>query len=72
MRVKNAKHRLKYGSEMAVNQVAGKLAQKFRSKTFASGKRPFGVGLLLCGKDQKEKFKIFEISPDGNCIEFMA
>jgi 20S proteasome subunit alpha 6 len=51
IRVKNAKHRLKYGVEMNVNQIAGKFAKIFRSKTYLSGKRPFGCGLLLTGKD---------------------
>lgn len=72
MRVKNAKHKLKYGNEMTVNQIAGKVAKIFRSKTNVSGKRPFGCGLLLTGKDDKEKFRIYEISPDGNCIEYKA
>ena len=72
MRVKNAKHKLKYGTEMTVNQIAGKVAKIFRSKTNVSGKRPFGCGILLTGKDHKEKFRIYEISPDGNCVEYEA
>ncbi len=72
MRVKNAKHRLKYGTEMNVNQIAGKVAKIFRSKTYLSGKRPFGCGILLIGKDHKEKMRIFEICPDGSCIEYNA
>lgn len=55
MRVKNAKYRLKYGIEIPVNVLVGKVSKRYRDKTYISGKRPFGVGLLVVGMDSKGK-----------------
>ena len=51
---------------------SAKVAQKFRSKTYASGKRPFGVGLLLVGFDLDQVPHVYELGPGGDCIEYEA
>lgn len=72
MRKKDIKHRLKYGQEMPVESLVGKVSAKFRERTYISGRRPFGVGILVVGKDSKNKFRVYEFSPDGKVIEFFA
>ena len=52
--------------------MVGKLSAKFRERTYISGWRPFGVGLLVVGKDSQDKFRVYEFSPDGKVIEFLA
>lgn len=53
MRKLNTKNRIKYGYDISVDVLAEKVASKYRGKTYSSGKRPFGVGILLTGYDLK-------------------
>ena len=57
---------------MPVESLVGKISAKYRERTYISGRRPFGVGLLVVGKDSKNKFRVYEFSPDGKVIEFLA
>lgn len=57
---------------MTVESLVGKISAKYRERTYISGRRPFGVGLLVTGKDGKGKFRVFEFSPDGKVVEFLA
>jgi 20S proteasome subunit alpha 6 len=72
MRKKDVGHRMKYGQEMPVEALIGKLSAKYRERTYISGRRPFGVGLIVIGKDSKNKFRVYEFSPEGKVIEFIA
>lgn len=51
LRKKNTENHIKYGEDMSIDFLSSSIAKKFRSKTYASGKRPFGVGILLVGFD---------------------
>lgn len=57
---------------MPVESLVGKLSAKYREWTYIAGRRPFGVGLLVVGRDSKNKFRVYEFSPDGKVIEFFA
>lgn len=72
MRKQNTKSRIKYGFNISVNSLADKVAKKYRGKTYISGRRPFGVGILLAGLDDKKVPRIFELSPSGSCLEYEA
>lgn len=72
MRKLNTKNRIKYGFDISVETLASKVAKKYRSKTYASGKRPFGVGILLSGLDRKQRPRVYDITPNGDCIEYEA
>lgn len=72
LRKKNTENHIKYGENMSVEFLSAKVAQKFRSKTYASGKRPFGVGLLLVGFDLDQVPHVYELGPGGDCIEYEA
>lgn len=51
MRKLNTKTHLKYGRDITVDNLADKVSSKYRGKTYTSGKRPFGVGILMIGYD---------------------
>lgn len=72
MRKQNINSRVKYGFNISVNQLASKVAKKYRSKTYVSGRRPFGVGILLMGMDDKKSPRVYELSPSGDCFEYEA
>lgn len=72
MRKLNTKNRIKYGYDISVDFLASKVSSKYRAKTYASGKRPFGVGILLSGYDLKNQPKIYNLTPNGDCIEYEA
>jgi 20S proteasome subunit alpha 6 len=52
--------------------MASKVAKKYRAKTYVSGRRPFGVGILLAGFDDSKKPRIFELTPGGDSVEYEA
>jgi len=72
MRKQNTKSRIKYGFNISVNNLASKVSKKYRAKTYISGRRPFGVGILLAGFDNQKNPRIFELSPSGECSEYEA
>lgn len=55
MRKKNAQHELKFGVQIPIGGLIGKVSKKFLERTYIAGKRPFGVGILIIGKDAKNK-----------------
>ena len=52
--------------------MADKVASQYRGKTNSSGKRPYGVGILLMGMDSEKKPHIYELTPNGDCIEYLG
>jgi 20S proteasome subunit alpha 6 len=70
LRKKNTENHIKYGEDMSIGFLSQSVAKKFRSKTYASGKRPFGVGLLLVGFDLNQVPHVYELGPGGDCIEY--
>ena len=57
---------------MPVESLVGKVSAKYRERTYIAGRRPFGVGLLVVGKDSQDKYRVYEFGPDGKVIEFLA
>lgn len=40
---------------MTIEALIGKISSKFRERTYISGRRPFGVGIIMIGRDSKNK-----------------
>merc|ERR1711920_113874 len=58
-------------SPMIVGRLVSQVANKSQRKTQDSSKRPFGVGLLVAGVDEKGPH-LFETCPSGNYFEYYA
>lgn len=72
MRNLNTEYQIKYNRNASVSYIAEKVSKKYQNKTNVSGKRPFGVGILLIGYTHDKEPKIFEFSPSGECLEYEA
>lgn len=70
MRKLNTKNRVETGSNVSIKHLASEVSSKYRGKTFTMGKRPFGVGILLCGYDHEKTPHVYELDPNGDCIEY--
>jgi len=64
-------HRYIYDSPANIGRLVTQLADKSQQKTQNSSKRPFGVGCLIAGVDEKGPH-LFETCPSGNFHEFYA
>lgn len=64
-------HRYIYDSPANIGRLVTQLADKSQQKTQNSSKRPYGVGCLIAGVDEKGPH-IFETCPSGNYHEFYA
>lgn len=71
MRNECLNHRYIYDSPMLTGRLVSQVADMSQQKTQNSSKRPFGVGLLVVGCDQKGPH-IFETCPSGNYLEYFA
>merc|ERR1719408_357059 len=71
MRNECLNHRYIFDAPMNVGRLVAQVADKSQQKTQNSSKRPYGVGLLVAGIDEKGPH-LFETMPDGNYYEFHA
>eukprot|EP00932_Pfiesteria_piscicida_P017883 SRR837773.476.p2 GENE.SRR837773.476~~SRR837773.476.p2 ORF type:complete len:260 (+),score=140.18 SRR837773.476:45-824(+) len=71
MRDECLNHRYIYDSPMLVSRLVTQVADMSQSKTQNASKRPYGVGMLVVGVDEKGPH-IFETCPSGNFYEFYA
>lgn len=71
MRNECLNHRYVYDAPMNVGRLVGQVADKSQTKTQNSSKRPYGVGLLVAGVDEKGPH-LFETCPSGNYFEYYA
>lgn len=71
MRNECLNHSYVYESPHPLNRLIFKVAEKSQAKTQVSGKRPYGVGLLVIGMDQDGPH-LFETSPSGDYYEYNA
>jgi len=71
MRNECLNHRYIYDSSMNVGRLVGQVADKSQTKTQNSSKRPYGVGLLVAGVDEKGPH-LYETCPSGNYFEYFA
>lgn len=71
MRNECLQHRYVFDSAMNVGRLVAQVADKSQQKTQNSSKRPYGVGLLVAGCDEKGPH-LFETCPSGNYFEYYA
>jgi 20S proteasome subunit alpha 6 len=71
MRNECLNHRYIYDSPMLLGRLVSQVADMSQQKTQNSSKRPYGVGLLCVGCDEKGPH-IFETCPSGNYFEYFA
>lgn len=71
MRNECLNHRYIYDSPMTIGRLVTQIADKSQIKTQNSSKRPYGVGLLVAGVDQKGPH-LYETCPSGNYNEYFA
>jgi 20S proteasome subunit alpha 6 len=72
MRNECLNHTYVYDTPMNVGRLVAQIGDKSQVKTQnSSGKRPYGVGLLVAGYDEKGPH-LFQTCPDGNYFEYFA
>merc|ERR1719359_2115179 len=71
MRDECLEHQYVYDSPMNVGRLVAQIGDKSQQKTQNSSKRPYGVGLLIAGVDEKGPH-LFETCPSGNYFEYYA
>merc|ERR1719359_661668 len=71
MRDECLEHQYVYDSPMNVGRLVAQIGDKSQQKTQNSSKRPYGVGLLIAGVDEKGPH-LFETCPSGNYFEYHA
>merc|ERR1712176_1514781 len=71
MRNECLNHRYIYDAPMQVGRLVAQVADMSQQKTQNSSKRPYGVGLLVAGVDEKGPH-LFETCPSGNFFEYHA
>jgi 20S proteasome subunit alpha 6 len=64
-------HRLTYGRAMPLRSLVDMIGEKAQSNTQMYGKRPYGVGLLVAGVDERGPH-LFEFQPSGMTEEMVA
>lgn len=64
-------HRMTYGRDMPLRSLVGMIGEKAQINTQHYGKRPYGVGLLVAGVDDKGPH-LFEFQPSGMTEEMVA
>jgi len=71
MRNECLNHRYVFDAPMQLGRLVGQVADKSQQKTQNASKRPYGVGLVVAGCDEKGPH-VFETCPSGNCFEYYA
>ena len=71
MRNECLNHQYIYDTPMNLGRLVNQIADKSQVKTQSSSKRPYGVGLLVAGVDQKGPH-LYETCPSGNYYEYYA
>ena len=64
-------HRLTYGRAMPLRSLVDMIGEKAQVNTQVYGKRPYGVGLLVAGVDERGPH-MFEFQPSGMTDEMVA
>ncbi|KAK2197846.1 bifunctional Proteasome [Babesia duncani] len=70
MRNESLHHQFLYGCDITAQKLVNSISQKSQASTQVSSKRPFGVGLLVAGYDEKGGLAIYETCPSGNVVEY--
>lgn len=64
-------YRYMYDSELPINMMADRIGDKQQRHIQFSGKRPFGVGVLLAGFD-RQGTHLYQTMPSGDVYDFKA
>lgn len=64
-------HRLTYGRSIPLRSLVDMIGEKAQINTQVYGKRPYGVGLLVAGVDERGPH-LFEFQPSGMTEEMLA
>ncbi|TDZ13078.1 putative proteasome subunit alpha type-6 [Colletotrichum sidae] len=64
-------HRMTYGRSMPLRTLVDMIGEKAQINTQVYGKRPYGVGLLVAGVDERGPH-LFEFQPSGMTEEMLA
>lgn len=71
MRTQAMSSRMLYNRPLPVNRIVNAIADKAQVNTQHYGRRPYGVGFLVAGHDERGPH-LYEFSPSGNCFEYYA
>ncbi|GAA6023959.1 hypothetical protein JCM10207_008643 [Rhodosporidiobolus poonsookiae] len=71
MRTQAMSSRMLYNRPLPISRIVTAIADKAQINTQHYGRRPYGVGLLVAGYDDKGPH-LYEFSPSGNCLEYYA
>ncbi|KAM0752501.1 N-terminal nucleophile aminohydrolase [Meredithblackwellia eburnea MCA 4105] len=71
MRTQAMSSRMLYNRPLPVSRIVNAIADKAQVNTQHYGKRPYGVGFLVAGHDERGPH-LYEFSPSGNCFEYYA
>lgn len=71
LRSLSMRERLLFDRPLAVNTAVASIADKAQANTQQYGRRPYGVGLLIAGVDDKGPH-LFEFLPSGSMLEYVG
>jgi 20S proteasome subunit alpha 6 len=71
MKQQSLSSKLTYSRPIPVERIANMIGDRAQTNTQHYGKRPYGVGLLVAGVDEKGP-RLFEFSPSGMTTEMLA
>eukprot|EP00475_Leptophrys_vorax_P016544 TRINITY_DN2300_c0_g1_i1.p2 TRINITY_DN2300_c0_g1~~TRINITY_DN2300_c0_g1_i1.p2 ORF type:complete len:281 (+),score=78.13 TRINITY_DN2300_c0_g1_i1:49-891(+) len=72
MRQESLNHKYVFGSPIDAGRLVTSISEKAQVYTQSTEKRPYGVGLLVVGYDEKFGPRLFETSPAGIHYQFYA
>ncbi|CDR97883.1 proteasome subunit alpha type 1, putative [Babesia bigemina] len=72
MRNECLNNRYLYGCDITASKLVSLVSRKSQANTQVASKRPFGVGLLVAGYDEKVGLRLYETCPSGNVVEYNA
>jgi len=72
MRTECLNHKYVYETPMETGRLVSELSDKSQVLTQRSDKRPYGVGFLVAGYDQKTGPHLYQTQPSGNWYEYKA
>jgi 20S proteasome subunit alpha 6 len=72
MRNECLNHKYVYGTAISSGRLAADLADRHQRTTQTYVRRPYGVGLLLAGYDEKSGPHLYQTCPSGNVYEYYA
>lgn len=71
MKQQSLSSRLTYGRAIPIERIVSLIGDRAQTNTQHYGKRPYGVGLLVCGVDESGPH-LFEFTPSGMTQEMLA